>query len=194
MNAKYLVIDTETTGTNVLKHGLIQLAALAVDKNFKILNTFNQDIKPPENTEITQISLDITGFSLERINNGLDYDQTAQKFTTFIKENFTKKPVVIAQFYPFDYSFMQQLLQNYDLNLLDRNFLDTKSLANIINIVSENQTDKIPFEITSLSKEGGLKDVLNVGKETIAHDALGDCLATLEVLKKLLQKLSVITK
>jgi DNA polymerase III epsilon subunit-like protein len=89
---------------------------------------------------------------------------------------------------------MQQLLQNYDLNLLDRNFLDTKSLANIINIVSENQTDKIPFEITSLSKEGGLKDVLNVGKETIAHDALGDCLATLEVLKKLLQKLSVITK
>jgi DNA polymerase III epsilon subunit-like protein len=194
MPNKYLILDTETTGTDFLKHGLIQLAAVALTEKLEISNQFLTDICPPSKVEITQESLDITGFTPQRIQNGKSYTQTATEFTNFVQENFVQKPIVIAQFYPFDYAFSQVLLTStgFDKDLLDRNFIDTKTLANIINLKSELISGKPFFETTSLSKEGGLKDKLNIPADKFqAHDALGDCLATREVLLKMISLVEI---
>jgi len=185
---KYLVLDTEASGTDFLKHGLTQLAALAVDQNLKIVASFNQDVRPPENTVFDPEALELTGFSLERIQNAKDYHQNAKDFVKFIQDNFEQKPIVIAQFYPFDYAFTQVLFQKTDIEpqILDRNFLDTKSITNFFNLKAKINGQSEPFPITSLSKDGGLKDKLELKKSDYqAHDALSDCMATLEVLKKL---------
>lgn len=186
---KYLVLDTETTGTDFLKHGLIQIAGLALDQKLNITNQFVLDVCPPSKVEITQESLDITGFCLERIKAGKSYSEAAKIFSQFVLDNFTKKPIVIAQFYPFDYAFTQVLFSQtkMDKDLLDRNFIDTKTLANIIDLKSNLITNQDFFETTSISKPGGLKDKFNIAVEKFqAHDALGDCLATREILLKMI--------
>lgn len=189
-NNKYLVLDTETTGTDFLKHGLIQIAALALDDEMEIGAEFNIDVCPPEGTEITQQSLDITGFTLERIKAGYPYAQAADLFKHFVDKYFSEKPIVIAQFYPFDYAFTQALFSQtgFDTQLLDRNFIDTKTLANIINLKARLKKRPEPFTITSLSKDGGLQDLLGIAPDTYqAHDAMGDVLATREVLIRLIK-------
>jgi DNA polymerase III epsilon subunit-like protein len=193
-NNKYLILDTETTGTNFLKHGLIQIAALALDKKLEVCDQFVTDICPPTEVEITQESLDITGFTLDRIKKGKSYLEAASLFNQFILDNFIQKPIVIAQFYPFDYAFSQVLFDHtgLDKDILDRNFIDTKTLANIINLKSNIIAGKDFFEITSLSKPGGLKDKLKIKSDKFkAHDALYDCLATREVLLKMISLLDL---
>ena len=196
-SATYLVIDTETTGLNPLKNGIIQVAALAINDKLEILATFNQDVCPPPETEFCPVAATIYSLTHERIANGNEYDKVCADFADFIKKNFNRKPVVIGQFYPFDYAFLSLLMVKCDLfkdNLLGNDFVDTKALVNFANLKTRFQnsqnTDeeslepiKLPFPITSLSAKGGLKDQLKITDFT-SHDALGDCLATLEVVRK----------
>jgi DNA polymerase III epsilon subunit-like protein len=199
-SATYLVIDTETTGLNPLKNGIIQIAALAVNDKLEILATFNQDVCPPPETEFCPVAATIYSLTPERIASGNDYDKVCVDFADFIKKNFSRKPVVIGQFYPFDYAFLSLLMVKCDLfkdNLLGNDFVDTKALVNFANLktrfqnsqnTKENNNDEslklpLPFPITSLSAKNGLKDQLKITDFT-SHDALGDCLATLEVVRK----------
>ena len=55
------------------------------------------------------------------------------------------------------------------------------------NVKAELKGEEIPFPVTSLSKKGGLKDKFGL-QEYQAHDALGDVLATRDVLIKLLNE------
>ena len=72
------------------------------------------------------------------------------------------------------------------LKRLGNNFIDTKSLTNYFNLKAIISNQPVPFPVTSLSKEGGLADTLGIGGFE-AHTALGDCQATLEVLKAYLK-------
>jgi hypothetical protein len=47
----------------------------------------------------------------------------------------------------------------------------------------------IPFISTSLSNPEGLRKILNLSKDLLTHDALGDILATREALIKMLSYL-----
>ncbi len=191
---KYLIVDTETTGFHPFRNGLIQLAAVSTDKELNILNTFKQDVCPPDGVEIVQESLDITGFTMERIRSGVSYEKVCEQFAIFIKENFESKPIAIGQFYPFDYAFLDYVftVSGFNKNLdaqdvLGNDFIDTKSLVNTLNLKAELNNQPLIFKSTSLSKPGGLKEVLNISKNHQAHDALGDVMATREVLIKLLE-------
>ncbi len=201
MNKGYLILDTETTGFFPQKNGLIQLAAVITDKYLNIVDTFNFDVKPPSKSEITKESLEVTGFTIDRIHNGLSYKDVSQKFFDFLSKYFSteNKPVVVGQFYPFDYAFLQEVFvasgfeKKLCQDLLQNDFIDTKVLVNFANLIANKNNIKIPFESTSLSKPGGLKDKLKIDKNKFtAHDALGDVLATLEVLKILTEKFNII--
>jgi len=193
--AKYLVVDTETTGLQVHENGLIQLAALALDENLEIMAQFIQDVCPPDGIVINQESLDITGFTIERIKSGCSYREVVEKFMIFVNKHFKEMPIAVGQFYPFDYSFLNSIFfqtrpeVGFNKELFGNDFIDTKSLANTLNLKASLSRKNLPFPITSLSKTGGLKDSLGIDQNTFqAHDALGDCLATREVLIQLLTK------
>jgi DNA polymerase III epsilon subunit-like protein len=191
--AKYLLIDTETTGLFFSQNGLIQAAGLILDNKLNEIDRFCVDICPDQPYEISQESIEITGFTIERIQAGMSYQDFCEYFLNLLQNHFPDcKPILVAQFLPFDYSFLYSVFgkRNMDQELCDRlgnDFIDTKCNVNAVNLMAELRGDPIPFPSTSLSKPGGLKDKLGIDQSTFtAHDALGDCEATLAVLKKLI--------
>ena len=193
-NTKYLVIDTETTGLNTDRCGLIQVGAIVLDCQLNQLESYTQDINPGSNIEISAEALEINGFTMSRIQKGINYDDFCKEFLEFLHKHFAEdKAILVGQFLPFDYSFLWKVFSQVGLNLelaryIGNDFIDTKSIVNTMNLQAELKKTPKPFPITSLSKIGGLKDTLNINQnEFTAHDALGDCLATREVLVRLLK-------
>jgi DNA polymerase III epsilon subunit-like protein len=193
--AKYLLIDTETTGLLLTQNGLIQAAGLILDDELNEIHRFCVDICPDKPFEINDFSLEMTGFTVERINAGISYQEFCDFFLDLIKEYFPLvKPTLIAQFLPFDYGFLHNVFgkRNMEMELCDilgNDIIDTKCIVNNLNLKAHLKGKPIPFPITSLSKPGGLKDVLGIDESKFtAHDALGDCEATLEVLKRLVSR------
>lgn len=189
--AKYLVLDTESTGLLPGKHGLIQLACASLDENLDILNQFCLDVRPPEGTVLDPEALEINGFTSDRINQGVSYQTAAQLLLAFLQQEFANEPIVIAQFYPADYAILLELCKQTGSigselhRKIGNSVLDTKTVVILLNLLRQKSGRDPIFPIVSLSKPGGVKDVLEIGGHR-AHDALGDVLATREVLKKLL--------
>ena len=102
----YLVIDTETTGWSPHTNGMIEFAGVCLDSQLVVRDTLVVDIRPPEGTAVRAESLAITGFTPERIREGMSYADFCILLQDFVARNFEKKPIVIGQFYPFDYAFL----------------------------------------------------------------------------------------
>jgi DNA polymerase III epsilon subunit-like protein len=193
--AKYLVVDTESTGLIPGRHGLVQLACVVLDESLEVMHSLCTDICPPEGYEIDPRALKVNGFTKERIVQGVGYPQIAKMFLDFLNQAFAEdeEPIMVGQFYPADYSALMELIKytgQTGIRLhekLGNSVLDTKALVNTLNLKAELNGQNLPFPITSLSKPGGVKDVLGVTQYQ-AHDAMGDVLATREVLIKLLEK------
>lgn len=197
--AKYLVIDTETSGVKPWENGLIQLGAIALDSNLEIIETFNFYVNPPKGSIWDENAAKIHNISKATLlEKGLSYNDVCQKFILFVTTNFADLPIVVAQFFPFDYAFLDRVFdqvfpdKRVFSETLSRNFIDTKSLSNVFNLKADLTGKPKYFQETSLSKFGGLKDSLGLKKEDyISHDALGDCHATRDVLIKLMELLEV---
>lgn len=192
---KYIIIDTETTGLHPNKHGLIQLAAIALEKDLEVVSSFNVDVRPPDTVAIAPESLEINHFTAERISNGISYADTASMFLEFLEANFDEKPMAVGQFYPFDFAVLENVFTSvgYEDKImqtwLGNDFIDTKGLANALNLKAKIHGRPLPFPSTSLSKPEGLRKILNLSPYLTVHDALGDVLATREALVKLLNYL-----
>jgi DNA polymerase III epsilon subunit-like protein len=188
----YIVLDTETTGLLPQVHGIIEIAASVLDENLEVLETIQYYVNPPLGRIIEQYALDINHISTETIEQGISYEKACETFTAFVRKHFTETPTFIGQFYPFDFAMMVDMYvtcsRNEDCMWIFKNkFLDTKVIANYLNIKAQKESKPLPFPITtSLSNTGGLKDTLGVSGHE-AHTALGDVLATGEVLQKLLE-------
>ena len=193
-NGSCLIIDTETTGLHPAKHGLIELAAAALDETLAVIETFRADVCPPENCEIDPEALQVNGFTRDRIKQGLSYPAVCERFREFINNHFSAEPIVIGQFYPFDYAFLDQVFSasgygdGFSAIVKGNDFIDTKALANSMNLRARLRGQPAPFPLTSLSRPGGLKDRFGITGHQ-AHTALGDVLATREVLLRLLEML-----
>ena len=188
----YLVIDTETTGLHPAQHGVIELAAAALDSRLTLLETFQADICPPDGVMYDPEALKINGFIMERIRSGISYRMACEQFLSFLNKHFAAEPIVIGQFYPFDYAFLEQMFSasgygdGLSAAIKGNDLIDTKALANSINVSALLNGRPAPFPITSLSRPGGLKELFGITGYQ-AHSALGDVLATREVLIKLLE-------
>lgn len=192
---KYLVLDTETTGLSPSKCGLIQVAAVVLDKDLNILSSFVKDVKPKGAYFLDPEGMKINGFTKERIDAGISERSFVTLFMNFVKNNFDSSPVVVAHFWPFDFSVLERVFfrhkgcDYFNKDLISNNFIDTKVLINYINLKDSLNNQEESFPITSLSKDKGLKDSLGLNKDEYkAHDALSDVLATIDVLKAILQQ------
>ncbi|NJK71872.1 3'-5' exonuclease [Candidatus Gracilibacteria bacterium] len=193
---KYVVLDTESTGLHSQKYGLIEIGAAVLDKNLEVLDIINYDVKPPKNTPVSQDALQINGFTLDRIQKGLPYKESATKFYKFIKKYFPlDRPTYVAQFYPFDYAIVESMFMSVNMEkqfeeIVTNAFVDTKVIVLAANMKADMLNQPIPFPVPSLSKDGGLADKFNLGQFP-AHTALGDVMATIEVLKNLMEYINI---
>lgn len=178
------------TGLNPFKHGVIEVGMMVMDEKFEIIWEFLMDLCPPPNIIIDPESLKYNGFTLDRIARGKSYEEFCDFFSAFFYTYFQdREPIIVGQYVTADLSFLASVFhharQSSLYMKLGNDIIDTKSIANVLNAVARYNGKDLPHPSTSLSKRGGLSDVLGV-TDYQAHTARGDILATREVLLKFL--------
>ena len=188
----YLIIDLEMTGLNPFQHGVIEVWAIVMNAKFEIIAEFFMDLLPPDNIIIDQKALEYNGFTLDRIAAGKSYEEFCEYFQGFLETHFPgdTKPILVWQFIAADIAFLASVFANArkpNLYLkLWNDIIDTKSIANQANAIARFNNIPLPFKSTSLSKPGGLADMLKISGYD-AHTARGDIMATREALLKFLR-------
>lgn len=82
MNA-YVVVDTETTGTNPLKNDIIEIGAVYVEDG-QVKKTFNTLVHP--NEAITEYITSITGITNEMVEKAPTIETVMPEFLAFCKD------------------------------------------------------------------------------------------------------------
>lgn len=187
----YLIMDLEMTGLNPFRHGVIEVGMMVMDDKFNIIWEFFMDLCPPPTLVIDPESLKYNGFTLDRIAQGKSYEEFVEFFIGFFNTYFSdeNKPIIVGQYITADLSFLASVFYHARKSSvflrLGNDIIDTKSIANQQNALARYHWKELPFKSTSLSKSGGLSEVLGVS-EYEAHTARWDILATREVLMKFL--------
>lgn len=194
----YLGIDAEFTGQHPHKNALIELAMIVLDKDLKEIAHYQTLVQVPEGFEITEEAMRVNKLDLERVEaEGVSYAELVQQIIKFVRKYFKDKPILFAHFITMDFAYLNYIFGSLDKDklfwkeLIGHNVIDTKVLANTINLLQINKGKEPMFKSTSLSNPGGLTDIFNI-KDYEAHTALGDIRATKQVLVELLDILNKI--
>lgn len=183
-------IDCETTGTDPMKHDIIEISIVPLDSNLKPIQTimpFCMLLQPGRPQNIKQSATRIHGHTraeLER--DGIEPMKAADLFDEWferLKLPFGKRIVPLAHNWPFDRSFIKQWLGEEHFNqYFSALYRDTMVAAQYFNDRAAFHAEKVPFNKVNLSY---LASELEIPHER-AHSALADCLVTAQVYKKLM--------
>jgi DNA polymerase III epsilon subunit-like protein len=185
-------VDCETTGLLWNKHDIIQIAIIPVTLGFEPnldIPYFHCFMKPrrPENIDLDSNKIN-RGRVIEAMNNGLEPDTAEERLREWFQQlrlPVRKTIVPLGSNYCFDRDFIQDWLGgplSY-AEFFRNDHRDTMLTALMINDMFSWSEEKIPFPKTGL---GYLCNLLNVAHPN-AHDAVGDCLATIEVYRRLMK-------
>lgn len=179
------------TGLNPFQHGVVEVWAFVMDDVFEIIGEFQMDLCPPDNIIIDPKALEYNGFTLDRIAVGKSYEEFCDYWDAFYETYFSQnKPIIVGQFITADIAFLASVFSHARRDKLYEklwnDIIDTKSIANQANAIARYNKMSLPFKSTSLSKPGGLAEVLHITNYQ-AHTARGDIQATREALLKFLK-------
>ena len=118
-NAKYAIVDVETTGLNVNKDEMIEISICVLDK-FQVVDKFTSFIKPSDGLtkEITQL----TGIKDSDLVNAPTKEAIANKVLKMLEGC-----VIVAHNATFDYSFLQKTFGK-----INNPVLDTLKMARVL--------------------------------------------------------------
>ena len=188
MNTRFVVFDIETTGLGP-DAKIIQLAAVAVDEEWQVLDSFEVKIefvpKPADADALRMNSYDKETWTTEAIDSAL----AARSFAQFLKKHASVRkiskqghPYSVAQLVghnasAFDMPRLIALFQEHR-ELLPASFevLDTLHLARWLRSLGALNPEDL--RLGSLAKEFDIEEIL-------AHDALGDVRVTARVAQAL---------
>ena len=165
----YLGIDAEFTGQHPHKNALIELAMIVLDKDLKEIAHYQTLVQVPEGFEITEEAMRVNKLDLERVEaEGVSYAELVQQIIKFVRKYFKDKPILFAHFITMDFAYLNYIFGSVDKDklfwkeLIGHNVIDTKVLANTINLLQINKGKEPMFKSTSLSNPGGLTDIFNI--------------------------------
>ena len=159
MKPVYTFIDLETTGLEWETNQIIEIGAVKTDLD-KVYGTFQTTVQLYRMPKLPEFIRNLTGLTEDDLKVGMKIGDALEAL-----DNFMYGTTVVAQYVPFDFSFLQ------DYYIEPPKFICTRFLAKAI------EPDKNP----------GLKYVterLGIPLNN-AHRALGDIEATIEVFKRL---------
>ena len=117
-----LILDTETTGLNFENDKIIEIGIVELRDNVITQNYFHEYINPEK--EISISAQKIHGISNQFLAEKPRFDQIAQKFLDFIKND-----IIIIHNSEFDTNFINKELQNCGFNSLNNSIIDTIKIA-----------------------------------------------------------------
>ncbi|MBC62287.1 MAG: hypothetical protein CMP11_07505 [Zetaproteobacteria bacterium] len=165
----FIVFDLETTGGNPERNGITEIYALHY-KEGKVFNDFHSMVNPKRN--IPRIVREITGISNQMVRHAPTIQQVMPSFLDFIGDKILVSHNIIG-----DLIFLKHFSRVACKVQLENKYLCTHLLTELL--IPESPSKSL----------GGLVDYLNLPKDTM-HRAKADALATLELFKVLLKKLS----
>ncbi len=160
----YAVVDCETTGFDITKNEIVELAIVVVGSDFKPLSTFNTLIKPSIRVRQTEIH----GIYNEDINDAPTFKQVATYVANLLDGN-----IIVAHGLNFDEEYLEKSFATAGLP-----FSYTTGIGICTKTIATRNSIKKP----SLDNLAKLYNIKRVG---LPHSALSDAFSTIEVAKKL---------
>lgn len=186
------VIDTETTGLKAGFHEILQLAILPLGPDLTpstYFRPFEIKIKPewPERAEDAAVKVNrglLQAACIEGIERWTAVEFLESWFND-LRLGFRKQIVPLGANYQFDRDFIREFVggpESYN-QFFRSDYRDVQLAALAINDMCDWHSERIPFPKVNLSYLCS-----QLGMERInAHDAMGDCLATAEVYRRLMR-------
>lgn len=185
-------VDVETTGERPGFHDLIQICVLPADYKLEPWKDYvpfytSLQLKRPENaSEEARIKTRLKWSEAQL--NGLEPYRAADLFEEwFMKLGLApgKRIVPLAHNWPFDRGFIIDWLGEENFRqFFDGRYRDTMVTAAFCNDRADFCIEPYPYAKINLEYLAG---TLKISHER-AHDALGDCITTLEVYRQMCQK------
>lgn len=179
---RIIFFDLETTGFNALTDKIIEIAAICVDDNFKIVDTFNEFINPqrPIPPKITEI----TGIDNHMVRNARSEGLVLKDFMLWVSKQ-RAQAVAGHNIKSFDLKWISAKSQYYKLdNLLSSNIIDTLPFAKdlhksglIKNYKGVTEKGNISFTLARLAEHFELDEQ--------THRAIDDVRQNIVIYKKL---------
>ena len=188
----FCAIDVETTGLLFNKHDIIQIAIIPITPGFQPnldVPYFHCLMKPRRPENIDEESNKINrGRVIEAMAHGLEPDTAEDRMREWFQSlNLPVKKTIVplGSNFAFDRDFIMDWLGgplSY-AEFFRNDYRDTSLTALMINDMASWAEEKIPFPKTNLTY---LCSQLGVVRAN-AHDAVGDCLTTIEVYRRLMR-------
>ncbi len=121
----FIVFDIETTGLSNRYNEIIEFGAVKVSNN-QIVDRLQFFVKP--NGEISRHITDLTKINNEHVRDAKPIEEEINRITDF----FGNDPIV-AHNASFDYDFLNAVLENNNLELIDNVVIDTMLLSRLLN-------------------------------------------------------------
>lgn len=170
-------IDVETTGSNIYKDVVLNIGAVLVSiPNFEIIQKYESYIRPPEDSQSTDLAYSIHGIDIEELKTAPTEEQFLSEFFSKFGTNYSFGGWNVC----FDLSFFRKSCFNssyYDNYMkIDYRHLDVQSVARFL------------FEADKLHGfDGSMSSICQqfLLSRSEKHTGLQDALLTIEVYKKL---------
>lgn len=185
-----ICLDFETGGLDYRKNPITQIGIVSFTPNdFQVITSYKTEVKPYDDLEVEDRALELTGLTMQKINEGKDIKVALEEMLeVFKKSNVNEarnsKPILLGQNLSFDMDFLMKICEDNKVDLskylvTDKNgrpfYFDTMFMAKMI---WANEED-ISFKLSDLLERAGLE-------AHDAHDALNDVYATKELFQFLI--------
>jgi DNA polymerase III epsilon subunit-like protein len=168
---KLAIIDCETTGLNLRKHEIIELAVILYSqRKDKVLKKWCRKVKPLNIKTASKKALQINGYEKHT------KEYTGDIFDTIVRFNkLVEGCILVGQNVSFDINFINKYLRKYKIKpLFGRRYVELMGLA----------WPQVRNHLENISLKD-LCDHFNISNEN-AHSAFIDCERTLEVYRCLM--------
>ncbi len=180
-NKDLLVLDIESTGTNVAKHEIIQLAAILLDKKtLKEKKVFNSFVKPEHWKNRDPEAMAICNITWEQVKNAPSLKKVLQKFDKTFGHNCIPTtyggnldPIFLTAAYR--NSGMKYPFEYHTFNMWPLFYMYMAKHKRLT-----NKKRFVGFSLEDIAKHFKIPSTFS------RHDALGDCRYEAAILRKYL--------
>lgn len=173
-DVSFAVVDFETTGINPETDRVIQVAAIVINGEGEIVESFDTVVRPESPAQYTHGAEHVHGISAEQVAQGMPLREALEKVWTISEGN-----VFTAHNAKFDINFLHAESQRVGLENKIDTYVDTLALA--------RKTDQ---ERTRKHSLQALCEHYGISHEN-AHEAKSDATATAELLIHLMREMDV---
>ena len=177
-NRKLAFIDIETTGTNPIKHEIIEIGCLIAKQNddgsFVMTDEFDIKVKPEHIETAEREALRINGYH----ESEWVFAHTLDEALKLINEKTGGDATMIAHNLSFDHGFLWNAYSNKGIKEPFFHKFDTLTMAMM---KFKDEEDMQRLSLRALCEKFGVRNEK-------AHTALADIRATFEVFKHLMKK------